>query len=144
MSLKYTKHNEIALIKEDSISAASAFAGALVGFALPLSSVMLHALSLLDLVLWGVVAMVVQIVAYFLVLGTTPTRSPVPGEVNKYSDRGQNSQSHDMVQVVLAEESSHNLIQHRVQENPFERVICRTVLVCFTIHWGPKDGGVSC
>ena len=64
---KTTKHNEIALIKEDSISAASAFAGALVGFALPLSSVMLHALSLLDLVLWGVVAMVVQIVAYFLV-----------------------------------------------------------------------------
>ena len=28
---------------------------------------MLHALSLIDLVLWGVVAMVVQIVAYFLV-----------------------------------------------------------------------------
>jgi putative membrane protein len=38
-----------------------------IGFALPLSSVMLNALSLLDLVLWGVVAMVVQIIAYFLV-----------------------------------------------------------------------------
>lgn len=67
-----TRHNEIALIKNNSIPAAIAFAGAVIGFALPLASVMLHALSLLDLVLWGVVAMIVQIVAYFLV------RMPMP------------------------------------------------------------------
>ena len=58
---------DIALIKNNSIPAAIAFAGAVIGFALPLSSVMLHSLSLLDLLLWGVVAMAVQIIAYFLV-----------------------------------------------------------------------------
>ena len=62
-----TRHNEITLIKNNSIPAAIAFAGAVTGFALPLASVMLHALSLLDLVLWGVVAMVIQIITYFLV-----------------------------------------------------------------------------
>jgi len=62
-----TRHNEIALIKDNSIPAAIAFAGAVIGFALPLTSVMLHAVTLLDLVLWGVVAMIVQIAAYFLV-----------------------------------------------------------------------------
>lgn len=62
-----TRHNEIALIKDNSIPASIAFAGAVIGFALPLTSVMLNAVTLLDLVLWGVVAMIVQIVAYFLV-----------------------------------------------------------------------------
>ena len=62
-----TRHNEIALIKSNSIPAAIAFAGAVTGFAIPLSSVMLHAMSVLDVVVWGVVAMVVQIIAYFLV-----------------------------------------------------------------------------
>ena len=36
---------------------------------------MLHALSLLDLVLWGVVAMVVQIITYFLVRMLMPRGS---------------------------------------------------------------------
>ncbi|MEE9544145.1 MAG: DUF350 domain-containing protein, partial [Rhodospirillales bacterium] len=40
--------------------------------ALPLASVMLHSLSVIDLVLWGIVAMIVQIVVYFLV------RMPMP------------------------------------------------------------------
>ncbi len=70
--LKITPHDEIKLIKDNSVAAAVAFSGSLIGFALPLASVMLHSLSLIDLVLWGIVAMIVQIVVYFLV------RIPMP------------------------------------------------------------------
>ena len=70
--LKTTRHDEIKLIKDNSVAASVAFSGSLIGFALPLASVMLHSLSLIDLVLWGIVAMIVQIVVYFLV------RMPMP------------------------------------------------------------------
>lgn len=69
---KTTRHNEIKLIKENSTAAAAAFSGSLIGFALPLASVMLHSLTLIELALWGIVAMIVQIVVYFLV------RMPMP------------------------------------------------------------------
>ena len=69
---KTTRHNEIKLIKENSTAAAVAFSGSLIGFALPLASVMLHSLTLIELALWGIVAMIVQIVVYFLV------RMPMP------------------------------------------------------------------
>lgn len=70
--LKITRHDEIKLIKDNSIAASVAFSGSLIGFALPLASVMLNSSTILDLVLWGFVAMIVQIVAYFLV------RMPMP------------------------------------------------------------------
>ena len=69
---KPTRHDEIKLIKDNSVAASVAFSGSLIGFALPLASVMLHSLSLIDLVLWGIVAMIVQIVVYFFV------RMPMP------------------------------------------------------------------
>ena len=47
-------------------------AGSLIGFGVRLASVMLNSLSLIDLVLWGIVAMIVQILVYFLV------RMPMP------------------------------------------------------------------
>lgn len=70
--LKTTRHDEIKLIKDNSVAAAVAFSGSLIGFALPLASVMLNSLSLIELVLWGIVAMIVQILVYFLV------RMPMP------------------------------------------------------------------
>ncbi len=67
-----THHNEIKLIRENSPAAAAAISGSLIGFALPLASVMLNSLSVIDLVLWGIVAMIVQLGVYFLV------RLPMP------------------------------------------------------------------
>lgn len=69
---KATRHNEIALIRENSTAAAAALSGSLIGFALPLASVMIHALSVVDMVLWGVVALIVQILVYFLVRMSMP------------------------------------------------------------------------
>lgn len=79
---KVTSHNEFKLIKEKSISAAVAFSGALIGFALPLVSVMLNSTNVIEMAQWAVVAMVVQIFVYFMV------RMPMP----KISERIENNE----------------------------------------------------
>lgn len=65
--VRLTPHAEFALIKENKPAAAIAFGGALIGFALPLHAAISHAVSLLDCVLWGVVALIVQLFAFFAV-----------------------------------------------------------------------------
>ena len=77
-----TSHNEFKLIKEKSIAAAVAFSGALIGFALPLVSVMLNSTNVIEMAQWAVVAMVIQIFVYFLV------RMPMP----KISERIENNE----------------------------------------------------
>ena len=67
MSPWITPHNELELIRANNAAAAIAFGGALVGFALPLSSAISNSLSLLDCAIWGLVALVVQVLT-FLVL----------------------------------------------------------------------------
>ncbi len=62
-----TPHDELALIKENNVAAAVAFAGALVGFALPLSSAITHSLSLADCAIWGAIALVVQVLTFAVV-----------------------------------------------------------------------------
>jgi putative membrane protein len=65
--IRLTPHAEFALIKANKPAAAIAFGGALIGFALPLHSAISHAVSLADCVLWGVVALIVQLFAFFAV-----------------------------------------------------------------------------
>lgn len=67
-----TRHNEIKLIKEKSTAAAIAFSGSLIGFAMPLASAMMNSVTILEMVVWGAVALIVQIVVYLLV------RLPMP------------------------------------------------------------------
>jgi putative membrane protein len=56
-----TPYNEIQLIKSGNVAAAIAFSGAMVGFVIPLASVIAHSGGRLDVVMWGAVAMVVQL-----------------------------------------------------------------------------------
>ena len=67
-----TRHNELKLIKEKSTAAAIAFSGSLIGFALPLASALENSVTIFELMLWGVVALIVQIIIYLLV------RLPMP------------------------------------------------------------------
>ena len=67
-----TRHSEIKLIKENSVAAAVAFSGSMIGFALPLASAMISSRTILEVIIWGVVALIVQIVVYLLV------RLPMP------------------------------------------------------------------
>ena len=69
---RVTKHDELALIKKNSVAAAVAFSGSLIGFALPLASTMINSVTVLEMVLWGVVALIVQILVYLLI------RLPMP------------------------------------------------------------------
>ena len=70
-----TKHNEFALIRQNGISAATALGFSLVGFALPLASAIVHAQTIVDCLVWGLVALAVQIVVYWLVRIVMPNLS---------------------------------------------------------------------
>jgi putative membrane protein len=59
-----TPQDELALIRANNTAAALAFGGALIGFALPLSSAITNSMSLLDCVVWGAVALVVQVLTF--------------------------------------------------------------------------------
>ena len=69
---RITRHNELALIKQNSMAAALAFSGSLIGFAMPLASTMIHSVTVLEMVLWGLVALIVQVLVYFVI------RLPMP------------------------------------------------------------------
>ena len=67
-----TPHAEITLIRENNTAASLAIGGSLLGFCLPLASAIANSMSLLDVVVWGVVALLVQIVLFYIV------RLPIP------------------------------------------------------------------
>lgn len=60
-----TAHDELALIRRNNPAAAAAFAGSLIGYTLPLSVAAHHSATLLVFLVWGVVAIVVQVAVYW-------------------------------------------------------------------------------
>jgi putative membrane protein len=70
-----TAHNEFALIRQNVMSAALSLGLSLIGFALPLSSAVVHAQNVFDCIVWGLVALVVQILVYWLVRLLVPNLS---------------------------------------------------------------------
>ena len=65
--LRMTPYPEIKLIREGNVAASTSLSGAVIGFVLPLASAVENSASLIDMVIWGVVALLVQLLAYFLV-----------------------------------------------------------------------------
>lgn len=61
-----TPHREVRLIREGNRAAAIALIGSLLGFVIPLASVIHHSAVLLDVVIWGVIALAVQIGGFFV------------------------------------------------------------------------------
>jgi putative membrane protein len=80
-----TPHREIRLIREGNIAAAVALIGGLLGFVIPLASVISHSAVLIDVVIWGVIALVVQI-AGFLVARLVLPHLPQAIESGNVSD----------------------------------------------------------
>lgn len=70
-----TSHREYALIRQNVLSAALALGLSLIGYALPLASGIVHAPSVLDCAVWGLVALAVQILVYWLVRLVVPRLS---------------------------------------------------------------------
>lgn len=61
-----TPHKEVKLIRAGNVAAAVSLAGAVIGFTVPLASVIIHSVSLIDMVIWSAVALVVQVIVFFL------------------------------------------------------------------------------
>ena len=61
---RVTPHKEFALIREGNVAAAIALGGALVGFALPASNIIAYSVSVLDAVVWAVIAAAVHLLAF--------------------------------------------------------------------------------
>ncbi len=59
-----TKHDEVALIRGGNTAAALSLGGAIVGLSLPLAFSLAASVSLWDLVFWGFVALLLQLVAF--------------------------------------------------------------------------------
>lgn len=62
---KMTPHNEWQLIRDNNTAAAIAFSGTLLGFVLPLYSAISHSVNLIDCAIWGLVALIVQVLTFF-------------------------------------------------------------------------------
>jgi len=59
-----TPWKELALVRNGNGAAGLALAGAIVGLAIPIASCLASSVSLLDLLLWGVVSLLLQLLAY--------------------------------------------------------------------------------
>ena len=67
-----TPHNELTLIRANVPSAAIALGLSLLGFVLPVVSAIAHSANVVDCLIWSAIALIVQIVIFFIV------RIPVP------------------------------------------------------------------
>jgi putative membrane protein len=59
-----TPYREIALIREGNPAAAASLSGAVLGFVIPLASAVAHSVAFVDMLLWGAIALVIQLAAF--------------------------------------------------------------------------------
>lgn len=67
-----TPYEEFALIRAGNNAAAISLSGALFGFAMPVANVIAHSDTIADLLAWGSIAGVIQILAYLVARFTFP------------------------------------------------------------------------
>ncbi len=70
--VRVTPYREFALIREGNTAAAISLSGTLLGFVLPLTSAIAHSVSPVDMLIWGLIALVVQIGAYLVACRLIP------------------------------------------------------------------------
>jgi putative membrane protein len=61
---RVTPYREFVLIRNGNVAAAISLSGALIGFVLPLGSAIAHSVNPVDMVAWGAIALLVQLVVY--------------------------------------------------------------------------------
>lgn len=62
-----TPHDEWKLVKDKNVAAGCALSGAIIGFSIALGSAASNSLSLVDFAVWALVALIAQVIAYFIV-----------------------------------------------------------------------------
>jgi putative membrane protein len=71
--IRVTPWREMALIRAGNMGAAFSLSGAILGFIVPLSAAVKYSVNIVDMVIWGMIALVVQIVAFVVVKMLVPT-----------------------------------------------------------------------
>jgi putative membrane protein len=67
-----TSYRELKLIRDGNVAAAISFSGAVLGFVLPLASAVVHSVNPVDMVAWGIIAFIAQLIVYFAVNRLVP------------------------------------------------------------------------
>ncbi|TMG87265.1 MAG: DUF350 domain-containing protein [Betaproteobacteria bacterium] len=70
--VRVTSYREFVLIRGGNVAAAISLSGALIGFVLPLASAIAHSVNPVDMVAWGAIALLVQLVVYAAVSRLVP------------------------------------------------------------------------
>ena len=65
--IRVTPYREFQLIREGNNAASFSLSGSILGFVIPLASAVQHSVSLVDMAIWGLIAMLVQIAAFVAV-----------------------------------------------------------------------------
>ena len=63
--VRITPYREFALIRQGNTAAAASLTGAMLGFVIPLAHSVAQSANLADMALWGLIALVVQLLVYF-------------------------------------------------------------------------------
>ncbi|HEX2829485.1 MAG TPA: DUF350 domain-containing protein [Burkholderiales bacterium] len=67
-----TPYREIALIRDGNVAAAASLSGAVLGFAIPLAHAVAQSITLLEMAMWGVVALAVQTLVFLVMRRIMP------------------------------------------------------------------------
>jgi putative membrane protein len=70
-----TAHNEFELMRNNVPGAAVSLGLSLVGFALPLAAAISHSSNFIDCVIWGVIALIIQVIVYYVARMAIPDMS---------------------------------------------------------------------
>lgn len=70
--IRLTPYHELELIRAGNCAAASALLGTALGFVLPLASSIANSTSLGDMLVWGILAMLIQALAYLVIARLLP------------------------------------------------------------------------
>jgi putative membrane protein len=73
--IRITPYREIALIRAGNVAAAASLGGSIIGFVLPVASSIENSVSLIDMLLWSVVSLVVQLLAFLIARAMVPAIS---------------------------------------------------------------------
>ncbi len=77
-----TPHKELALIREGNTAAAISLSGAVLGLAIPLAFSMSVSVNVLDILIWGVLALVIQLACFWAM-------DKLMGELSRRIDEGE-------------------------------------------------------
>ena len=67
-----TPYRELTLIREGNVAAAASLSGTILGFVIPLAHSVAQSVNLADMALWGMIALVVQLLVFFAVTRLVP------------------------------------------------------------------------